>query len=461
MIWHIAKRDLYDNLNSLRFALTTLLLLVLMLINALVHHREYPERIQKYRENVSEYLNVLSTRTDSLYLLALEGPGKLHKAPSQLAFCADGGEAFLPTLVDGWNELWGWRMTYPAATPNLRDIRPDFTKVDWAFIIGYVLSFIALLFTFDAIAGERESGTLRLMLANPTPRHSVLIGKFLGALISLSIPLVQAVLMNLLLIYIMGDVQLGPEAWLRLGMILIVAMLYVCLFIALGLLISARVRESAVSLVILLLIWVVFVIFTPSTLASIASGFSPPMSTDEFWNTQQQSSQALEAEYESRLQGVTDPSKRIRLQAEYYVKDTEDEERLNEEHLNRQIAQVAFARTISRISPAAVFQHLLESFSGTGFERHRQFLKNAQRYARQYRQFVVDMDRADPQSLHIMGIREGMSHRKISAAAIPKFEDTLSFNQDFNTAATDFMLLVLFLIVLLSGAYLAFVRVEV
>ena len=37
MIWHIAKRELYDNLNSLRFALATVLLLALMLTNAVVH----------------------------------------------------------------------------------------------------------------------------------------------------------------------------------------------------------------------------------------------------------------------------------------------------------------------------------------------------------------------------------------------------------------------------------------
>ena len=81
-----------------------------------------------------------------------------------------------------------WRMTYPSATPNLKNIDPDATKIDWAFVIGYVLSLIALLFTFDSVAGEREHGTLRLMLANPIPRHTVLIGKFLGAFISVNIP---------------------------------------------------------------------------------------------------------------------------------------------------------------------------------------------------------------------------------------------------------------------------------
>ena len=41
-----------------------------------------------------------------------------------------------------------WRLGYPQETPNLRNIRPDFTTLDWAFIVGYVLSFVAILFTF-------------------------------------------------------------------------------------------------------------------------------------------------------------------------------------------------------------------------------------------------------------------------------------------------------------------------
>ena len=71
-------------------------------------------------------------------------------------------------------------MKYPDANINMKRVGPDVTKVDWAFIIGYVLSLIALLFTFDAVSSERERGTLRLMLANSVPRHTILIGKFLG-----------------------------------------------------------------------------------------------------------------------------------------------------------------------------------------------------------------------------------------------------------------------------------------
>ena len=188
-MWHIAKRELYDNLNSLRFALATVLLLGLMLTNAAVYLHEQPKRIQRYNTSISESLTDLTARADSLYTLAQEGPGLLYKKPSSLRFCAEGGETFFPNVVGGaflWSISGGlrgfWRLNYPSATPNLKDIRPKVTEVDWAFIIGYVLSLIALLFTFDAVSGEREHGTLRLMLANPIPRHTVLIGKFLGGI---------------------------------------------------------------------------------------------------------------------------------------------------------------------------------------------------------------------------------------------------------------------------------------
>ena len=136
MVWHIAKRELYDNLNSLRFALAALLLLVLMLTNAVVHLREHPARVQAYHNAAAEAIKTLESRSTSLYRLATEGPGDLHKAPSQLRFCAEGDEAFLPKHTRGRNFVRYianarpiWRMGYPQETPNLRNIRPDFTTL--------------------------------------------------------------------------------------------------------------------------------------------------------------------------------------------------------------------------------------------------------------------------------------------------------------------------------------------
>ena len=93
--------------------------------------------------------------------------------------------------------------------------------------------------------------------------------------------------------------------------------------------------------------------------------------------------------------------------------------------------------TLLLVVADTIVEHLLESFAGTGFERHLQFLENVQSYERQFREFIVDTDRADPESLHIFGVREGMSQRSVNPEAVPKFEDTLNFRRDFNIAAVE------------------------
>ncbi len=467
MIWHITKRELYDNLNSLRFALATLLLFILMLINAVIHVQEHPERMQKYHDATTKSLNTLRSRTD-LFSIAQAGPGNLYKKPSPLYFCEEGGDIFLPDYAYGIarvqiaNLRTFWSLYYPAAFPNVFNLRPDTVKVDWGFIIGYVLSLITILFTFNSISSERERGTLRLMLSNSVPRHTVLIGKFLGALVSISIPFTLAILMNLLVISMSRDIDLGADVWIRLCIIFIIAILYLCLFIALGLLVSSSVQNSVASLVILLLTWCVFVVFVPSTLASIASGFSNPMTYDEYFKRRNQDIKDLREEYVALLPETRGlPDKKIQIDSEYVAKGTEQEERLSQEQLTQQIAQIELARSVTRISPVTLVQHLLEVFVGTGFERHQQFLENVHRYAREYREFVTDMDRADPDSLHIIGVREGMSQKQVNPESIPIFEDKLSLSRDFNAAAIDLFLLILFFVVLMSATYLRFIRVEV
>ena len=202
----------------------------------------------------------------------------------------------------------------------------------------------------------------------------------------------------------------------------------------------------------------------PVPLVSIAGRSTPPTSALGFSERSAQLEEELADEYYTLRYGSDKRLTRIQIlqvAGEYVTKDAAAQERLHEERLKQRISQVRRARAITQISPVTIFQHLLEAFAGTGFERHLQFLENVKSYARQYREFTVDTDQADPESLHIFGVREGMSQKPVSPEAIPKFEDTLSLSKDFNTAAIELLLLVLFVVVLLSGAYLAFVRAEI
>ena len=199
MIGHIIQREFFDHLNSLRFALTVIIMVALMVTNAVVHLQSHPDKVRAYSENITDSRDELQSQTE-LYELLKKGPGKLYKQPSALTFIADGGDAFLPrrgtTNWGSWSRSASfsgqvrsiWSLDYPTANPNARDLRPKATKIDWVFTITYLLSFIPLLFTFDALSGERESGTLRLCLANPISRPALLVGKFLGTLIAVLIP---------------------------------------------------------------------------------------------------------------------------------------------------------------------------------------------------------------------------------------------------------------------------------
>ena len=156
MVLHIAKRELYDHLNSLRFAFTVLLFLALMIANAIGYFGEYNTRLTEYRTKVATSLDKMKGHTDSLFSLMLNGPGQLYKKPSALTFCADGGERFLPEYVEastlGWITTWHitgkqpvairhiWHLTYPQSNPNLWDITPDYTNTSWVAIISLVLS---------------------------------------------------------------------------------------------------------------------------------------------------------------------------------------------------------------------------------------------------------------------------------------------------------------------------------
>ena len=489
MIFHIVKRELYDHLSSLRFALTALLILILMIVNAVMFVGEYKQRINQYGRRVRASHDRLKTRCDNLYRLVQKGPGDLHKKPSALAFCADGGEELLFGRVSGGSASrtrgWRrgdssykfteiWRLAYPPhfdlmfiaeQIPKERSIMPAYIKIDWGFVTAVLLSFMGILFTFDAISGEQERGTLRLMLANSISRNTVICGKFLGAFFTISIPFLVGTIVSLSIIYLSEAVQFDDSYWIRLGAIVCVALIYISIFILLGIFISSRVKESSTSLAILLLIWTVWVVLMPNALGSLGNRLQSRPTAKEFIAQARDSREDLQTRYFARIK--ESPRREIpatvatSLGAEYVNKDAELRDRLHAGYLSAELRQIQTARSLTRISPAAIVQYAFEALAGTGMPRHLDFISQTRQYARQFRQFLIDTDRADPESPHAVGIPEGTSQKPVNFDAVPKFEDRHRFSADFNAAIVDLLLLILFLLTLFVGTFLSFLRTEI
>ena len=482
MLLHVVKRELFEQINSLRFALAMLLTVFLMLVNAVGHIDEYKTQQAEYGQDVSAYSARLEQNSNNLYKLVLDGPGKLYKKPSPLSFCAHGSKNNLPKFASGERAGWGrnpsidgenydvsgiWRLKYSGFLPiKAKDIFPVFLKIDWILTIANVLSFLALVFTFDAISGEVELGTLRLTLSNSVARRTVLTGKFLSCLISLGAVFMTGVLVNLLLLYLSETLELNKQEWSRIGGIFVVGLIYISVFIALGFLISTLVNNASTSLVILLLIWVIWVILVPPMLGTIMSGLNQPSirrgpSPIYFSRNGLQEryiARGLEEEAPTRTRP---PTPATLLWAEFLNEEAREGARLHNAYLNAQIHQIQIAREFNRISPTATVQYAIESFAGTGFQRHLNFLKNAERYADEFNDFLISADRSDPDSPDVPFVREGMSDKPVPFESIPKFRDRVRLEDAFKGAILDVMLLLLFFTALFAAAYVSFQRKEI
>lgn len=108
---------------------------------------------------------------------------------------------------------------------------PQFSDIDWVFIISVLLSFIAMLLTYDSFCGERQLGTLRLILSGSIPRYKVLFGKYFGAVFTLGVPLLTGLLISLVIVVSSGTVQFGYGDWSRIFGVALISFLYLSMFL--------------------------------------------------------------------------------------------------------------------------------------------------------------------------------------------------------------------------------------
>ena len=488
MIWHIAKREILDNLMRFRFTLTLILVMVLMVMNAVIFvSSQYPRRVTEYAEDTHNTLASLRKKSSNLAELAVKGPGNLYKSVSPLTFIATGEDANLPKRVEAapsggygigmttpdfsFNYSWSanWWLQYPQDISRKNDSLPNFTELDWTFIIGLVMSFMAILFTYDAISGERETGTLSLLMANSVSRATVLLGKFMGAFLTILIPLLIGILLNLIVVSASRLVSLSGGEWARVGIVLVISLIYISIFLWLGLFVSSQFSNSSSSLLVLLLIWIVFVVLIPNTMGVLASGFKQVPSRSEISRIEKAKENEIDTRYKGgdKLYRTGSPSDQppkievLRMWADYLNEHADAKSKIQDEHLNKQFAQIEFTQQITRLSPAAIYKYAVESLAGTGFARHQRFVQQTRRYRQQFVDFIKSEDSADKESYHVYFVKEGLSQKPVPLNSIPKFSDKLTLGITFKGAMLDLTLLVSLTLLLFMASVLAFMRIDV
>jgi ABC-type transport system involved in multi-copper enzyme maturation permease subunit len=148
-----------------------------------------------------------------------------------------------------------------------------FPPLDFLFIVTIVMSLLALLFSHDAIAGERQRGTLRLVISNSISRTEILLGKLIGGAISLIIPFLLSLLVGVLYISISPAIHWDSSAWGELALLTAASITFIMLFYLLGLAVSTFSRYSSTSILNCLFLWVLLILVIPNVCPYIAAQF--------------------------------------------------------------------------------------------------------------------------------------------------------------------------------------------
>jgi ABC-type transport system involved in multi-copper enzyme maturation permease subunit len=459
------KKDIVDSLLSLRLTLAFLLVISLLVASSILFVADYRAQLDDYDRQMSENLASLTRQVsgqEALYRAFSWGRQNIYRHPNHLSFLAEGREKDLP---NGYR-VNAFKLEGPDYSLRSNPLLGDFDVLDWGFIVGNILSFAAILMAHDSINGEKQRGTLRLILSNPVPRARFLISKYLSAFTLLTIPLVIGSLTGLLVITASGLMIFRVDDWVRVGLIFLVSLLYLSLFIVLGLLISTSLKEPQASLVVSLLVWVVLVIIVPSGATLTGTLLVDLPTTASVQEEGQRAAAEAKGNYDRRhphpdnwaMSGQWSPGEPL-LRA-FEVDDARN--RVMDRYEDQKISQVTFSQNLSRLSPSGLYQSAALSISGAGILHHRDFTRQARRYRETLRNFVNSAYSWD-KVLPSLGAGNHPSVRlQIDFQAIPKFEEQrIPIREEWNRAVWDTGILALLNVIFFALTWVLFLRSDV
>ena len=503
MFLTLIRRELLANLMTFRFVVAMVVTLLLVVANTVVLIADYERRLASYNTAVQRHAQKVS---EAETYSEVEGKILVDRPPNPLSVFNAGLDrrignsihvrhTLVPTLWD--------TQSHSADNPFLN----LFSSVDLVLIFQVILSLLALLFAHDAIAGEREGGTLRLTMTNPVSRSIILLAKYISAMMCLILPLVMSVLLALILFSVSGSILLGADDWLRIGGILLISIIYLSVFYLIGLLISTLTRRTATALMLSMVIWSTLVLIYPSLIVfTVNRVWQTPSQLESAYGEIEQIWEAFERERmdflkrdpvegentDFNIQGSSSSGtsqtsdaitlKHFRAEGRNWEGINEDSEsqipyakayfqfaeplRIRTAERTGQVRQKALkqvyvrkanlAKNLMRLSPATMYDFATESWAGTDFHSIENFISSVQ----QYRQMIINY-------FHDEGIFSSRQwfasdQGKIDWNDLPQFSyQRTEVSTGIKHASGDMACLLLINCVLFMTTFLIFVRQEV
>ena len=225
MLMTMIQKEIMHHILSVRFVALLVMCLLLVPLTLSTNYRNYRQNLVDYQEAV-KLANIEETKMNPGMPLDPEVEvSKIFFKPTPLSVFANGLADVLPSHLGMTRN--GIIQGAPALVSSLSYL---LGHLDFLFVVGTVFSLLALLFTFDAVAGEREAGTLRITLANSLPRDLFLWSKLIGGYVVFVVPFLMSLLFGLLILVWQGFPLGESEIFPRVLSLILISLLYIGVF---------------------------------------------------------------------------------------------------------------------------------------------------------------------------------------------------------------------------------------
>jgi ABC-type transport system involved in multi-copper enzyme maturation permease subunit len=258
MIWLIAKKDFLLNLLSVRFIIGFVLCLVIIPFTLIVSVDDYLAQVRVYEiEQKKADDGMKATRVWSNVR-----PVVVTK-PEPLSIFSNGITNNVGNKVEIALSTYP---LFPTGHTSTRDnpLLNAFFSIDFSKVVAILISLIALVFAYDSITREREDGTMKLSMTGRESRISFLFGKLTGLLLTLLPILLFCYLLACLIIVVNPGIALSGADWGGVVLLFFSSVIYMLVFILLGMFISGLVKSSSSSIIVSLLCWIWFLFLMPN-----------------------------------------------------------------------------------------------------------------------------------------------------------------------------------------------------
>ena len=470
MLMTLIRKEMMHHILSVRFVALLLMCLLLVPLTLHINYRTYLQNQINYQESVKLSGVEGEEKPPDTPAPDLE-VSKLFLEPTPLSVFAKGLEESLPSYLGMTRNGVKQGSTSAADAP----LSSALGNLDFLFVASTVFSLLALLFTFDAVAGEREAGTLRITLANALSRDLFLWSKLIGGYIVFVVPFLVSFLLGLILIVSQGFPLGESDIFLRVLSLTLVSLLYIGVFFAIGTVISTFLDNSKTALIVAFTVWVLAVLITPRVgflttklIAPTRAVQSVYMEKTAILNNLNKEKDAIVVKNIIETLGTSidfnkDHAKiaeiRKPIDAEYQQKFQEQVEKVDREYEREKKRQESVGETISRITPTSSLTYLVMNLAETGKTKRNTYFQTGTLYYNQLEEEYFS-EISDDQFAAIMRFTSSEPSESKKIAPPPDIIET-SLPETLRHSVTDLLLLCFLAVVLTTVAFLKFFRSDI